>query len=216
MMTSIAILISFAFNCFVHGDFQQIASDLQRQKVELQKKTDPLIQQAAELERQSAELKAQQMRLAEQTKEILIKTEAIQSEGKTAVSQKEIDEILIGQIGYCKIKNGKNKNELYIMHDNEGAIRIVFADVNSPSHPVAQIYKKDGLEYYQIEQKDFDPVDVNNKSGPMRALIRLDSNKKVVHAVFKGESIKDKALGFGSSLVPRGVTCLTMEATDSI
>ena len=208
----LCILFSYA------DDFQQVTTDLHRQSVEAQQQIDPLVQEAANLERQNAEARAEQDRRAEKAKELLVKTEKLKGDIKTKLTARSLEEILnVKTIGRCKVSLGSEPNEFHFTQDGI-SIRVIFAGESSPKQPFATLQTINGIQYYKIIQTDFDPTNPNNTAGPMRADIRLDEQKKIVHAVFRGETINDR--GFlmfsGSSLAPRGMTCITMEATESI
>lgn len=199
-------------------DFQQITSDLHRQSVEAQQQIDPLVQEAANLERQNAEARAEQDRRAEKAKELLVKTEKLKGDIKTKLPARALEEILnVGTVGRCRISLGSEPNEFHLTQDGI-SIRVIFANEQSPRQAFATLQNINGVEYYKIVQMDFDPANPTSTSGPMRADVRLDEQKRIVHAVFRGETIKDRGpFGFfGSSLAQRGMTCITMEAVESI
>ncbi len=199
-------------------DFQQITSELHRQSVETQQQIDPLVQEAANLERQNAEARAEQERRAEKAREILVKAEKLKDEIKTKLPARSLEEILnVGTVGRCKISLGSEPNEFHLTQEGI-SIRVIFASEQSPRQTFATLQTINGTEYYKIVQMDFDPSNPTSTSGPMRADVRLDEQKRIVHAVFRGETIKDRGpFGFfGSSLAPRGMTCITMEAVESI
>jgi hypothetical protein len=131
-----------------------------------------------------------------------------------------LDEILtVGKLGnYCKLNIGSEPNEYYIVHNDGYAIRVIFAEEGNSKQAEMSIYSSNGNDYHRILQNDFDPTNANNFSGPMFADIRLDSQKKIVHAVFRGETIKDKGIWgmMGSNHYRRGATCITMDANESI
>lgn len=199
-------------------DFQQIAKDLQRQSVEVQQQIDPLVQEAAVLERQNAEALAEQARRAEKAKELLVKTEKLKGDIKTKVNFQTLQEILdVSSINRCRISQGSEPNEIHITQEGI-SIRVLFAPESSPRQPFATFHTVNGVDYYKILQPDYDPANPSSTTGPMFADIRLDGQKRIVHAIFRGQMIKDRGLFglLGSSLIPRGMTCITMEATDSI
>ena len=199
-------------------DFQQITSELHRQSLETQQQIDPLVQEAANLERQNAEARAEQERRAEKAREILVKAEKLKGDIKTKLPAMSLEEILnVGTVGRCRISMGSEPNEFHLTQEGI-SIRVIFAGEQSPRQPFATLQTINGTEYYKIVQMDFDPANPTSTSGPMRADVRLDEQKRIVHAVFRGETIKDRGpFGFfGSSLAPRGMTCITMEAVESI
>ncbi len=205
-------------NLSTADDFQHLTTDLQRQSIQVQQQIDPIQQEAATLERLNAESRAEQDRRAERARELLIRTERLRAEIKTAVSARTLEELLnVGTIGRCRVSLGSEHNEYHFAQDGI-SIRVIFADESIAKRPIATLHRANGVDYYKIFQSDFDPANVNSATGPMRADIRLDGQKRIVHAVFRGETIKDRGpFGFfGSSLAPRGMTCITMEAAESI
>ncbi|MCC6138715.1 MAG: hypothetical protein IT287_08785 [Bdellovibrionaceae bacterium] len=218
-MSSVITAFILIFNLSVMADdFQQITTDLHRQSVEAQKQIAPLVEEVTTLEQQNAEAKAELEKRSEKAKELLVKTEKIKQEITATVSAKALEEILnIGTIGRCSVVLGSQPNEYHFSQDGI-SIRVIFADESSTKRPMASIHNFNHQDYYKITQTDFDPSSPNSTTGPMRGDIRLDQQKKIVHAVFRGETIKDKGpFGFfGSTLAPRGMTCITMEAMDSI
>jgi hypothetical protein len=199
-------------------DFQQITSELHRQSAEAQQQIDPLVQEAANLERQNAEARAEQDRRAEKAKELLVRTEKLKGDIKTKLSPRSLEEVLnVGTVGRCRVSLGSEPNEFHFTQEGI-SIRVIFANEQSPRPPFATLQTINGTEYYKIVQTDFDPANPTSTTGPMRADVRLDEQKRIVHAVFRGETIKDRGpFGFfGSSLAPRGMTCITMEAVESI
>ncbi|MBY0385870.1 hypothetical protein K2X05_11995 [bacterium] len=219
-----AISLLFSILCFfnfLNADLTQMTIELQQKNMESQKKIDPLIQEAANLERQKAEVELKKKQIESQELEIKAKTEKIQKETFTTASAEELSEILNGKIGNCILSQGTVPNEFYIKYDDKFekfSIRMIFANVESSQRPIAQIYRQDGVEYFEIIQKEFLPSQAANKTNFHSATIRFDQQKKVVHAVFKGEMISDKGpFGlFGSSFISRGITCKTIEAAGSI
>lgn len=220
MITSFFISILWFFSVS-NADLSQMTMELQQKNMESQKKIDPLIQEAANLERQKAEVELKRKQIESQELEIKAKTEKIQKETVATVTSEELDELLNGKVGNCILSQGSFSNEIYIKYDDQFekfSIRMIFASSESSQRPLAQIYRQDGVDYFEIIQKEFVPSQSTNKGNYHSATIRFDHQKKIVHAVFKGETISDKGLFglFGSSFISRGVTCKTLEAAGSI
>lgn len=206
----IFILSSLVTIGFCRADLDQVIQDIHKIKSEKQKQIDPLLKKAEELKLQNETVKEELTLREKDTEQIHLQVENLQKEIKTNITIKDISDILLKdkKIGSCDVVAGKEANEFYLK-DAMGWIRILFAEEPSSRVPEVRLVTVNNHELMEVVQKDFDPQNPNSTTGPMRALIRLDQQKRVVHAQFHGESIKDKGpFGlFGASLVPRGMTC---------
>jgi hypothetical protein len=207
------------------ADLQSAFEEIHKQKLSAEQKIQPLNQESEEIQKLKMTAQEELKRNEEKLKEIQNKKDSVFAEIRTVISFEDIVEALaVGKkpqnIGECEVRLGKEKNELYITQKSE-SIRILFADVGTPQQPFLRVFNKNSQEFSQIQQPDYNPKDLNKKTGPMKAEIILTraetpnnsspSAFKIVHAKFRGESIGDGFLKLSSSHNQKGLTCLSLD-----
>lgn len=220
---SLSILVVFSG---AHADLNSAIQELQQQKNQVHQNIEPLEKESKELSEKNAAALAEQAQREERIKEIEAKKNAALSEVRRPLTFEEISEILLsGKKSVdlskdCQILKGKEPNELYVIYKSD-KIRIVFANSGEINSPFMTSVRKDDIDYHLVVQPDFDPMNPNKKTGPMKADITFLSqnssseNKKVtvkvVDAKFRGESIGDGFLGssLGASHTQKGITCVS-------
>lgn len=129
------------------------------------------------------------------------------------VTSEQIHKLLVNSnFGYCKISQGKLKNE-YIITENKTKIKIrFFFNFENPELATTAELKLTGLNndesVIEIEQKMFKPNYIEPQSG-MQALIRYSTNSlKLTHATFRGQKIYRYPFGVRIVYTPEQVSCL--------
>lgn len=193
-------------------DVQALTHQLNLQRLEVEQKHEANLNKKAAntderrvLEARLKEIDQENTTIARSAEQAL---QAIQIQVTSALLEKVM--LQADQFGSCKVRKGAEADE-YIIERKGETIRFQFAVDSLKRKPVARQIKQRELHLTEIEQPSYSPRN-HEAEGEMNGKLRFEPETfKVIHAVFRGERINDKAMGWGSSYDVHNLSCVLLD-----